>query len=278
MDAPTTPTTPTAPIDSAAERARKHYEARQRTKRQKIAASHMTPQQKETARMILAKNDALVTMDAARDDQTIYGFDLAVKSGDRHMLAIKPADYDRRPIWLDEKTWKKARRAFNTLYVRDGESAFEKDGDGRLIMPLPMTPGRYMGAVVSGDVASVLRFAGAWRESADGTFHMLASMDGVAPLIARVYRAGAALNSAAAKLDKAQAKLDVADADSLESAVTKRDMARVARDVARDAFIRAYADAVESADSLTADAKRHAGDVLAALAADPADVQTDLVA
>lgn len=271
--------------ESKADRARKHYESRQRGKRQQIAASAMTTNQKETARMLLAREsqDAapIIRMDVARDDETIMAFDLALKNGDRHMLAIKPSDYDTRPRWLDEKTWKKARRAFNTLYARDGAGAFEKDMNGRLIMPLPMTPARYMGAVISGDINTVLRYAGGWRESDDGTFAMLARMDGVAPIIASVYRAGAGLNRMALALDKAQEKLDASDVVSRESLATKRDMARVARDLARGAFVSAYMDAVNSAESLDASARAIAAGMLAAFATAPEseDVQhTDLVA
>ena len=281
-------TAPAAPAKNASskDKARAHFEARQRAKRQQIASSAMTTSQKETARMLLAresdKNAPIIAMNVARDDESIMAFDLALRDGARHVLAIKPADYDKRPRWLDEKTWKKAKRAFNVLYARDGAGAFDRDQDGRLIMPLPMTPARYMGAVVSGDITSVLRFAGAWRESDDGTFTMIATMDGVAPIIASVYRAGAGLNRASSALDKAQEKLDASSADDRDSLTTKRDMARVARDVARDSFIRAYMDAVENAPALDASARATAGAILAQFAtpetAPNTEVTTDLIA
>ena len=283
-----TPAAPEASQKPASQKdkARKAYESRQREKRQKIAQSHMSTQQKETARMLLAHETPaapIITLDATRNDETIAAFDLALQTGDRHVRAITPADYNNRPRWLSDKDFKKCKRAFNTLYARDGESAFEKDQDGRLIMPLPMTPARYMGCVITGDISSVLRYAGGWRESEDGTFSMLARMDGVAPIIARVYRAGATLNRAAGALDKAQEKLDASDADSRDGLTTKRDLARVARDVARDGFIMAYRDAIASADSLDASARRMAADMLAQFATPAApiiseDVNTDLVA
>ena len=274
---------PASQPEAKKDNARKGYESRQRAKRQAIASSAMSSQQKETARILLARESEasapIINMEAKRDDETIMAFDLALAAGDSYVRAIKPADYDSRPRWLDEKTWKKARRAFNTLYSREGVKAFEKDSHGRLIMPLPMTPARYMGAVIVGDISTVLRYAGGWRESDDGTFAMLAKMDGVAPIIASVYRAGATLNRASLALDKAQAKLDSDPAG--DGLTTKRDMARVARDVARDSFVRIYMEAIASAESLDRAARESAGAILAQFASQPEseDVNnTDLVA
>lgn len=236
--------------DAAKDAARAGYEKRMREKRLDITRSNMTTAQKETARALIDRAGDTVNTRATEDDKTILTFDALLLAGDKHARATVPSAYLTRPVWLDAKTWEKAKRAFATAYVTHGASHFEKDHEGRLIMPLPMTAGRYMGAVVTGDIKTILTYAGGWRASHSGTFYMLASMDGVAPIVSAVYRSGALLNMAEAKLDKLQAKLDGlgSDADSYTATMSKRDAARTSLAAAREAFIAAYTAAIADAD------------------------------
>lgn len=228
----------------AAER-QAQFLARQERKRLRIAAMGLDSGQAQTAAILVARETeraSIVQLDATQSDGKINDFQRLLDTGNDYARAVKPAHFDRAPVWCGEKDWKAAKRAFLREFAVSAD--IPKDGDGRYILPLPMTGGRYIAVVASGDIASVLRFAG-WKET-DAMFSILASMDHTAPEVASVYRAAVTLRKSESQLTRAQATVDAAGSDERAAAEKRRDAKRAARDTARGTFADRWCAALSS--------------------------------
>jgi hypothetical protein len=242
---------PTAPIVDVAKRDKAIAERRARQAAAIQASNTLSTHQKAAAQNLIARDShGAVNPSVKVADGTIAKFQALIESRDPMAMALVPANYNVKPAWLSQKDFDKAKKDFNRQYDAHGPSAFDRDEDGRLILDLPMTTGRFVACVLAGDVSNVLRFAGAMKPSEDGTFYWLSRLDVTAPIVAAVYRAGAAFNRASKAYDKARESYDMAPSDKVESAGKRKDARFGAMVDARESFVRAYMAVFSDADTV----------------------------
>lgn len=260
------------------ENARQQWIARQQKKSTAIANNvRLNGDQKALIGVIVAKetqNRALVTPGAVQSDQRIAAYDDLIatsKAKNKEPIALNV-----RPVWLGEKDWKKACVSYKRTYTTSNpDDSFDVDTDGRYVLPLPLTAGRYTAMIATLDATNVLRYSGSLNVN-DG-YTMVRDLDGVAPIVANVYRAGAVFNSAITKLSKAIDAVDTADTSKLDKAIERRDSARKARDLAATAFLSTYLIAVKGMPHITASAETLRAELLAKIACDQADLLKDTI-
>ena len=216
--------------------------------------------------MIADRGADVVASGTDESSTTIMAYDTLIASSKRE-AEITPRAYSVKPAWIGEKDYKRARGAFVKQYATLGYDSFEKDADGRMIMPLPLTVGRYCAMVAAGDLLNVIRYSGAFKPTDDGTYRAMVAMDDMAPEIAALYRTGAAYNVADRALVKARDAWRAAAADKLESAQKRLNKARDAAAAAGAAFIAQYPIALAACPVYTAAAAAVRDAMIAASAA-----------